>query len=63
MGWRVSDDMPGSDGPENLKILKKSQLGVEFGPCRETVGFSAIEVEKLESDDAVGILRLDHGRR
>ena len=29
-GWgcRVNDVMPGSDGPENLKILKKWQLGV-----------------------------------
>ena len=35
--------MPGSDGHENLKILKKSQLGVDFGPCRQTVGLSAIE--------------------
>ena len=26
MGWSVHDVMPGSDGPENLKILKKRQL-------------------------------------
>ena len=31
----MNDVMPGSDGPENLKILKKSQLGVDFGPCRQ----------------------------
>ena len=37
--------MPGSDGPENLKISKKSQLGVDFGPCRQTVGLSAIEAD------------------
>ena len=39
----MNDVLPGSDGPENLKILKKSQLGVDCGPCRQTVGFSAIE--------------------
>ena len=33
--------MPGSDGPENLKILKMSQFGVDFGPCRQTAGLSA----------------------
>ena len=26
MGWSVDDVMPGRDGPENLRILKKSQL-------------------------------------
>ena len=30
--------MPGSDAPENLKILKKSQWGVDFGRYRQTVG-------------------------
>ena len=39
-----NDVMPGSDGPENLKILKKSQLGVDSGPCRQTVEYSAIEL-------------------
>ena len=29
--------MPGKDGPENLRILKKSQLKVEIGPWRQTV--------------------------
>ncbi len=29
--------MPGSDGPENLKILKKSQWGVDCGPCKQTI--------------------------
>ena len=55
--------MPGSDGPENLKILKKGQLGVDFGPCRQTVGFSAIEVDsmKLSSDHGVEKLRADYG--
>ena len=27
--WSVDDVMPGRDGPENLRILKKSQLEVE----------------------------------
>ena len=59
--------MPGSDGPENLKILKKSQLGVDCGPCRQTIEllalrqrmeFSAIE---LSSDYSVEKLSSDHG--
>ena len=37
--------MPGSDGPENLKILKKSQLGVDFEPGRQTVGLSTFEAD------------------
>ena len=41
MGWSVNDVIPRSDGPENLKILKKSQLAVDFWPCRLTVGLSA----------------------
>ena len=28
--WSVDDVMTGRDGPENLSILKKSQLRVEF---------------------------------
>ena len=32
MGWSVNDVMPGNDSPGILKILKKSQLGVDFGP-------------------------------
>ena len=45
--------MPGSDGHENSKILKKSQLGVDCGRCRQTtellplgqrMEFSAIEL-------------------
>ena len=39
MGWSVDDVMPGRDGPENLRILKKSQLRVEIGPWRQTVEF------------------------
>ena len=38
----VDDDMPERDGPENLRILKKSQLRVEIGPCRQTIEFSAV---------------------
>ena len=34
MGRSVDDVMPGSDGPENLRILKKSQLGVEIEPLK-----------------------------
>ncbi len=36
--------MPRSDGPENLKILKKRQLGVDFGPCRQTFAVGIFEV-------------------
>ena len=35
----MNDVMPGSDGPENLKIVKKRQLEVDHGQCRLTVGF------------------------
>ena len=45
MGWSVNDVMPGSDGPENLKILKKSQLQVDRDPCRQTVRLTAIEAD------------------
>ena len=38
MGWSVDDVMPGRDGPENLRILKKSQL-------ESRVGDSAIETK------------------
>ena len=38
-GWSVDDVMPGRDGPEDLRILKKSQLRVEFGPWRQRVEF------------------------
>ena len=41
-GCNVDDVMPGRGGPENLRILKKSQLKVDIGPCRQTVEFSAI---------------------
>ena len=39
MGWSVDDVMPRRDGPENLRILKKSQLRVEIGLWRQTVEF------------------------
>ena len=42
MGLSVDDVMPGRDDPENMRILKKSQLRVEIGPCRQIVEFSAI---------------------
>ena len=41
-GWSVDDVMPARDGPENLRILKKSQLGVEIGPCRPRDEFSVV---------------------
>ena len=31
--------MPGRDGPENLRILKKSQLGDEIGSWGQSVEF------------------------
>ena len=34
MGWSVDDVIPGRDGPEILKILKKSQLRVGFAPLK-----------------------------
>ena len=33
----MNDIIPRSDGSENLKILKKSQLRVDCGRCRQTV--------------------------
>ena len=38
-GWSVDDVMPGRDGPENLRILKKSQWRVEIGPWRQKFEF------------------------
>ena len=35
----MNDVMLGND--ENLKILKKGQLGIDCGACRQTVGLSA----------------------
>ena len=43
----LNDVMPGSDGPDNWKILKKSQLGVDFGRCGQMVGLSVIEEDSL----------------
>ena len=39
----MDDIVPGRDGPENLRILKKSQLRVEVGPWSRVVGDSPIE--------------------
>ena len=50
--------MPGRDGPENLRILKNSQLKVDIGSCRETVEFSAIGPERIELSAIVLKLRL-----
>ena len=35
----MDDVTPGRDGPENLRILKKSELKVGIGPCRQTTEF------------------------
>ena len=32
MDWSEDDVMPGEDGPENMRILKKSYLKAEIGP-------------------------------
>ena len=45
MGWSVDDVVPGRDGPENLKVLKNSQLKVDIGPWWQIVEFSAIGAE------------------
>ena len=37
--WSLYDVMPGRDGPENSRILKKSQLKVDIGPRRQIVEF------------------------
>ena len=37
--WSVNDVMPRRDGPENLRISKKSQFKVDIGPCRQIVEF------------------------
>ena len=36
-GWSVDDVIPGRDSPENLRILKKSQLEVEIRPWSQVV--------------------------
>ena len=41
-GWSVDDVMPGWYGPENLRILKKSQLKVDIGPWKTRVECSTI---------------------
>ena len=54
----MNDVMPGSDGSKNLKILKRSQLGVDFGPLRQTV-----EVEDLRLGHAGRQLSFCHWGR
>ncbi len=58
--------MPGRDRPENLRILRKSQLRVDIGSYRQRIEFSAIELSSLPFgnrvefstvEDVVGILR------
>ena len=38
-GWSMDDVLPGRDGSENLRILKKSELRVDIGPWRQIVEF------------------------
>ena len=40
-GWSVDDVMPRRDDPENLRILKRRQLGIR--PLKDRVGFSTVE--------------------
>ena len=40
-GWSVDDIMPRRDGPENLRILKRPQLGIR--PLKTRVEFSTVE--------------------
>ena len=44
----MNDVMPGSDGPENLKILKTRQFGVHCRPGRQTIFVSTIRAESWE---------------
>ena len=48
LGRSLDDVMPGRDGPENMRFLKKSQLKVDIGPCRQTdesrVGFGPMKI-------------------
>ena len=60
MGWSVDDVMPGRDGPENLRILKKSQLKVvDIGPWRQRIEFLPLRhrVEFLQLKDVVEFSR------
>ena len=38
-GWSVDDVMSGRDGPENLRILKKSQLKMRLGHGSRELSF------------------------
>ena len=69
----MDDLMPGRDGPENLRILKKSQLKVDTGPCRQRVEFLPLSwelgilplsrrVEFSNVTAAVKIFRISTGR-
>ena len=71
-GWSVDDIMPGKDAPENLRILKKSQLRLDHGcrklnylPLRHVVGFfGSLPTEILNTTrctarwDEVSIVRI-----
>ena len=42
-GWSVDDIMSRRDGPENLRILKRRQLGIR--PLRRGLGFLPLKRE------------------
>ena len=42
-GWSVDDIMSRRDGPENLRILKRRQLGIR--PLKEEWGFQLLRHE------------------
>ena len=58
-GWSVDDVMPGRDGLEILRILKKSQLRVEIGQWKQRVEFLPLRhrVEFLRLKDLVKFCR------
>ena len=71
MAWRVVDVMPRRDGPENLRILKRRQLGIRplkvqlgFLPLGHVVEYSGVKVwVEFSSVEACGrILQISTGR-
>ena len=56
--------MPGRDGPENLKILKKSLLKVDIGPWRQRIEFLPLRhrVEFLRLKDEAEFLWISTNR-
>ena len=57
----MDDVIPGRDGLENLRYLKKSQLKVDIGPWRQTVESLPLEHRELSSlllRHVVGVLQI-----